>query len=90
MTWQTGKHAITRRQALCLAGGTAGLAAASEACSSKSAGSDKELTLWSEWAKGEHDQKFVQSSLNEFTKKTGVKVNVVWKGRGSPRPCCRH
>ncbi|QKW10441.1 extracellular solute-binding protein [Streptomyces sp. NA04227] len=39
------------------------------------------LVYWSMWKEGEPQQKVLQASLDEFTKKTGIKVKVQWAGR---------
>ncbi|RBQ18322.1 hypothetical protein DP939_20860 [Spongiactinospora rosea] len=40
-----------------------------------------QLTYWSMWKQGEDQQKVLQAAIDEFTKATGVKVNVQWTGR---------
>src|SRR3954452_10233247 len=53
------------------------------ACSSGGGGggADKEFTYWSMWKQGEPQQIAIQKSIDAFSAKTGVKVNVQWAGR---------
>ncbi|MFJ6698354.1 ABC transporter substrate-binding protein [Streptomyces sp. NPDC091272] len=44
-------------------------------------GDGRSLTYWSMWKQGEDQQKVLQRSIDEFTAKTGVKVDVQWAGR---------
>src|SRR4051812_5641966 len=44
-------------------------------------GGDKEFTYWSMWKQGEPQQIAIQKSIDAFSAKTGVKVNVQWAGR---------
>ncbi|MEV6055110.1 extracellular solute-binding protein [Streptomyces sp. NPDC052107] len=41
----------------------------------------RELTYWSMWKEGEPAQIALQASIDQFTKRTGIKVNVQWQGR---------
>ncbi|WP_344619682.1 ABC transporter substrate-binding protein [Dactylosporangium salmoneum] len=77
---------ITRRQALVGAAALLGLAACGDGSgASTAAGKDTELDLWSYWSKGEAGQKLMQGIIDDFTKQTGIKVNVQWKGRGATK-----
>lgn len=66
-----------------LAAGTATLLTLTlAACGgSSSSGDGKEFTLWSMWSEGEADQKVMAQAIAEFTKATGIRVKVQWKGR---------
>ncbi|MEV0792561.1 ABC transporter substrate-binding protein [Kribbella sp. NPDC050459] len=41
-----------------------------------------QITVWSMWSEGEYGQRFLQRTIEDFTKETGIKVTVAWKGRG--------
>lgn len=43
----------------------------------------KTLNYWSMWAKGEPQQVALQNAIDEFTKSTGIAVNVQWDGRSN-------
>ncbi|MCL7380537.1 ABC transporter substrate-binding protein [Streptomyces sp. 35G-GA-8] len=62
--------------ALCL------LAACTTAGSGPGGGkSGSTLVYWSMWKEGEPQQKVLRASLDQFTKETGIKVQVQWAGR---------
>lgn len=44
-------------------------------------GGGKSFTYWSMWKQGEPQQIALQKSIDAFTAKTGIKVNVQWAGR---------
>ncbi|WP_214322867.1 ABC transporter substrate-binding protein [Nonomuraea sediminis] len=44
-------------------------------------GTPKEFTYWSMWKQGELQQKVLKATFDEFTAKTGIKVNIQWAGR---------
>lgn len=44
-------------------------------------GDGKEFTYWSMWTQTEPQAKVLQESIDEFTRKTGIEVNVEWQGR---------
>lgn len=54
------------------AGGKAGAGAAS---------ADTSFTYWSMWKQGEPQAQVLQTAITQFTKDTGIKVDVQWKGR---------
>jgi raffinose/stachyose/melibiose transport system substrate-binding protein len=41
----------------------------------------KEFTLWSFWSEGEPNQKVLAAAIDNFSRASGVKVTVQWKGR---------
>lgn len=43
------------------------------------------LTYWSMWSSGEPQQKVIQRAIDQFTKETGIAVNVQWIGRDNLR-----
>lgn len=47
----------------------------------KSGGSDKEITYWSMWNSTENQAKVIQEAADAYEEKTGVHVNIEWKGR---------
>lgn len=60
------------------------VASALASCGSSADGdssADKEITYWSMWKDGEPQQAVLAASIAEFTKQTGIKVNVQWQGR---------
>jgi raffinose/stachyose/melibiose transport system substrate-binding protein len=65
----------------------AALGLAATACSSggsatgSGAAKDQSFTYWSMWKQGEPQAKVLQTAIGQFTKDTGIKVNVQWKGR---------
>ncbi|TAM66038.1 MAG: extracellular solute-binding protein [Microbacteriaceae bacterium] len=52
---------------------------------SSSGGAEKSnsFTYWSMWSKGEPQQVALQKAIDEFTKSTGIKVDVQWDGRSN-------
>lgn len=53
-------------------------------CGSLIAGDEAEggtLTYWSMWSEGEPQQKVLATAIDQFSKETGVKVDVQWVGR---------
>jgi ABC-type glycerol-3-phosphate transport system substrate-binding protein len=62
---------------------TGAVALATAACggSQGSAGAGKELTYWSMWKDGEPQAIVLKQAIDQFTKDTGIKVKVEWKGR---------
>jgi raffinose/stachyose/melibiose transport system substrate-binding protein len=77
------KTSIPRRLAVsCTVAALAATALAGCGSSSGTGSSaDKELTYWSSWKDGEPQQVALAKSLAEFTRQTGIKVNVQWQGR---------
>ncbi|MFC1438660.1 extracellular solute-binding protein [Streptacidiphilus sp. N1-10] len=75
-----------RRAVVATAIGTA-LALSASACASSTGSSGSgsaaadSFTYWSMWTKDEPQAKVLQAALAQFTKDTGVKVTVQWKGR---------
>ncbi|MEV4887948.1 ABC transporter substrate-binding protein [Nonomuraea sp. NPDC055795] len=51
------------------------------ACGGSSKEAADELVYWSMWKAGEPQAKVLESAIASFTKETGVKVKVEWKGR---------
>jgi ABC-type glycerol-3-phosphate transport system substrate-binding protein len=49
--------------------------------STASSAANTTLTYWSTWSKGEPQQKIFADIITDFTKSTGVKVEVKWLGR---------
>ncbi|MEY9894393.1 ABC-type glycerol-3-phosphate transport system substrate-binding protein [Catenulispora sp. MAP5-51] len=76
-------HRRTAAAALATAMALTGLTACASGKSSESAstGSGQTLTYWSMWKQGEDQQKVLQASIDAFTAKTGIKVDVQWSGR---------
>ncbi|UQN28918.1 ABC transporter substrate-binding protein [Brachybacterium kimchii] len=76
---------LTRRRFAALAT-TAASGAALAACSSGGSGggggkASDSFTYWSMWKEGEPQQKVLAEEIQNFTKDTGVKVDVQWSGR---------
>lgn len=76
---------MPRRQALrTLALATTGaavLGAAGCGGGSSQSDADNEFTYWSMWQDGEPSAVVLKQAIDQFTKDTGIKVNVQWKGR---------
>lgn len=74
---------FSRRTVLAVAlAATLGLTAS--ACSSgasSAGGGGDSFTYWSMWKQNEPQAKVVQAAIDRFTKDTGIKVSVQWKGR---------
>ncbi|GAA4235114.1 raffinose/stachyose/melibiose transport system substrate-binding protein [Streptosporangium album] len=51
------------------------------ACGGSAGQASDELVYWSMWKAGEPQAKVLESAIASFTKETGVKVKVEWKGR---------
>ncbi len=53
------------------------------ACSGEeqSGAADTQFTYWSMWQDGEPSAVILRQAIDQFTKDTGIKVNVEWKGR---------
>lgn len=49
--------------------------------SKAAADNSKEFTYWSMWKDGEPQAIVLKQAIDQFTKDTGIKVNVQWKGR---------
>ncbi|MDQ4215527.1 ABC transporter substrate-binding protein [Microbacterium capsulatum] len=79
---------IRKLAALAIAGAlalsVAGCASAQGAPSGgASSGKGGTLTYWSMWKEGEAQQKVLASAIADFTKETGITVDVQWQGRDS-------
>lgn len=59
----------------------AGLTAACGSNSSSGGGGASSFTYWSMWKQNEPQAKVLQAAIAQFTKDTGIKVSVQWKGR---------
>ncbi|MFD8559097.1 extracellular solute-binding protein [Streptosporangium canum] len=74
------RRQVLRTVAAVTVAGALGLGAA--ACGGGSTGeTSDELVYWSMWKAGEPQAKVLESAITSFTKETGVKVKVEWKGR---------
>ncbi|MEV6007827.1 ABC transporter substrate-binding protein [Streptomyces sp. NPDC051976] len=60
---------------------TSALVTSACATTSDSASGGKSFTYWSMWTQTEPQAKVLQRSIDAFTAKTGIKVNVQWQGR---------
>ncbi|MFJ7949600.1 ABC transporter substrate-binding protein [Streptomyces sp. NPDC096354] len=78
-----GSARISRRAVLAAAlATTVGLTAA--ACSdgaSATGGGGDSFTYWSMWKQNEPQATVLQAAITQFTKDTGIKVSIQWKGR---------
>lgn len=50
-------------------------------CGSDGGSGGKSLTYWSMWTENEPQARVLKSAIGDFTKDTGVKVEVQWQGR---------
>ncbi|MFC1430922.1 ABC transporter substrate-binding protein [Streptacidiphilus sp. N1-3] len=58
-----------------------GSGSAGGAAGSGTAAGDTSFSYWSMWNKDEPQAKVLQAAIDQFTKDTGIKVTVQWKGR---------
>ncbi|MEU4828418.1 extracellular solute-binding protein [Actinomadura sp. NPDC023710] len=59
----------------------ASVAVAATACSGGGEQNPKSLVYWSMWKAGEPQAQVLSGAIDSFTKETGIKVKVEWKGR---------
>ncbi|MFD7137760.1 ABC transporter substrate-binding protein [Streptomyces sp. NPDC059894] len=79
-----GEHGrpLSRRAVLAAAlATTAGLATACGTGSAVGGDGDSSFTYWSMWKQNEPQATVLQAAVEQFTRDTGVKVTVQWKGR---------
>ncbi|MFF2327352.1 MULTISPECIES: ABC transporter substrate-binding protein [unclassified Streptomyces] len=80
----TDRSAHVSRRTVLAAALAASFGLTSAACSpgaSSAGGGGDSFTYWSMWKQNEPQAKVLQSAIAQFTKDTGVKVSVQWKGR---------
>ncbi|WP_457100755.1 ABC transporter substrate-binding protein [Microbacterium sp. P5_E9] len=76
------KSRIVRTVALAAVAAVAASGALTGCAGQASAGSTPtSFTYWSMWKEGEPQQKVLAASIKDFTKETGIKVDVEWTGR---------
>ncbi|MFE0677811.1 ABC transporter substrate-binding protein [Streptomyces sp. NPDC058867] len=75
-------RSLSRRSVLgAVLAAAAGLTTAGCGSAATSTGDGSSFTYWSMWKQNEPQAKVVQAAITQFTKDTGIKVSVQWKGR---------
>ncbi|MFD3928819.1 ABC transporter substrate-binding protein [Streptomyces sp. NPDC058614] len=84
----TDRHSVSSarmsRRTVLAAALAASIGLTATACgsgASSTAGGGDSFTYWSMWKQNEPQAKVLQAAITEFTKDTGIKVSVQWKGR---------
>jgi raffinose/stachyose/melibiose transport system substrate-binding protein len=78
---ETGRPLARRAVLGAVLATAAGLTAACGSGSGSGGGGANSFTYWSMWKQDEPQAKVLQAAIARFTKDTGIKVSVQWKGR---------